>query len=216
MCTQCSRKQINVFRGNVSAGFTAATADAGGADTPTSTCSTPMASRRSASPEPPDPAKPITDVSTLHALSLSASLLDCARVVSQQRCPQAPGAQAVRIGFVLRHLLVAGFAPESLRGALTIEGQIIFTRGRRAWTGSDLVDWLIEVSGGLVRSRQQACAMWQCLLEEGVILHGESRQGPPSRDPVRSVSTHFIEYCTRYGLNQCGMQVKRRLPCPSC
>lgn len=79
----------------------------------------------------------------------------------------------MRIGYVLRHLLVAGFAPETLRGALTLDGQVIFARGRRAWTGSDLVDWLMEVSAGLVRSRQQACAMWQCLLEEGVILHGE-------------------------------------------
>ncbi|XP_052127914.1 rap guanine nucleotide exchange factor 4-like [Frankliniella occidentalis] len=115
--------------------------------TPSSPCTTPtVTSRRSASPDEPDPAKPITD---------------------------APGAQAIRIGFVLRHLLAAGFAPDSLRGALTLDGQVIFARGRRAWTGSDLVDWLIEVSGGLVRSRQQACAMWQCLLEEGVIVHGE-------------------------------------------
>lgn len=102
---------------------------------------------------------------------------------------QTPGAQAVRIGYVLRHLLVAGFAPETLRAAATLDGQVIFARGRRAWTGSDLVDWLMEVSAGLVRSRQQACAMWQCLLEEGVILHGEY---PPGKFNVEGTTNQLI------------------------
>ena len=34
---------------------------------------------------------------------------------------------------------------------------------------TEMVDWMVEQG---VRSRYQAVGMWQALLEEGVILHG--------------------------------------------
>lgn len=38
--------------------------------------------------------------------------------------------------------------------------------------GTDMVDWLIQQSS-LVKSRNQAVGMWQALLEEGIIVHGQ-------------------------------------------
>lgn len=46
---------------------------------------------------------------------------------------------------------------------------------RQCMIGTEMVDWLMQYST-LVLTRIQAVGMWQALLEEGVIAHGESYQ----------------------------------------
>lgn len=43
---------------------------------------------------------------------------------------------------------------------------------RRCAPGTELVDWMLNLSPS-VHTRAQAAGMWQALLEEGVISHGE-------------------------------------------
>lgn len=70
-----------------------------------------------------------------------------------------------RAGWALQTLLQSG-APGLLRERKSSTGHAL----RRCAAGTDLVEWLMTVG---VHSRQQATAMWQVLLEEGVITHGE-------------------------------------------
>ena len=42
----------------------------------------------------------------------------------------------------------------------------------RCMVGNEMVDWIMQQCT-LVHSRTQASGMWQALLEEGVIVHGE-------------------------------------------
>jgi hypothetical protein len=70
-----------------------------------------------------------------------------------------------RAGWALQTLLQAG-APGLLRERKSSAGHVL----RRCAAGTDLVEWLMTVG---VHSRQQATAMWQVLLEEGVITHGK-------------------------------------------
>ena len=43
---------------------------------------------------------------------------------------------------------------------------------RRCAPGTELVDWLVNLSP-IVHTRAQAAGMWQALLEEGVLSHGK-------------------------------------------
>lgn len=43
---------------------------------------------------------------------------------------------------------------------------------RKCAPGTELVDWLMELSPS-IHTRAQAAGMWQALLEEGVISHGK-------------------------------------------
>ena len=43
---------------------------------------------------------------------------------------------------------------------------------RRCMVGSEMTDWLLS-QNTLMQTRQQAVGMWQVLLEEGVLVHGE-------------------------------------------
>lgn len=72
-----------------------------------------------------------------------------------------------RAGWTLRTLLLARGAGVA-RDHKMAGGRV----ARRAAAGSDLVDWLLGLSSQ-VHSRSQAVGMWQALLEEGVIAHGE-------------------------------------------
>lgn len=47
---------------------------------------------------------------------------------------------------------------------------------RRCAPGTELVDWLLELSPG-IHTRVQAVGMWQALLEEGVVSHGNKAFG---------------------------------------
>lgn len=42
---------------------------------------------------------------------------------------------------------------------------------RKCALGTELVDWLLNVSA-IVHSRAQTAGMWQALLEEGILSHG--------------------------------------------
>lgn len=53
------------------------------------------------------------------------------------------------------------FSPQKVSGKLI----------RKCALGSELVDWLVNLSA-IVHTRTQAAGMWQALLEEGVLSHG--------------------------------------------
>nr|CAD7591359.1 unnamed protein product [Timema genevievae] len=94
---------------------------------------------------------------------------------------QTPSTQMSRAGWTLRVLLLACDSGAALRDHKS-SGRV----HRRCATGVELVDWLLVVSSS-VHSRQQAVGMWQALVEEGVLTHGqyhpsdisEQREGTP-------------------------------------
>ena len=47
---------------------------------------------------------------------------------------------------------------------------------RRCLVGAEMVDWLLAIgsANGQVKSRHQATGMWQSLLEESIIVHGNT------------------------------------------
>lgn len=51
---------------------------------------------------------------------------------------------------------------------MQVSGKLI----RKCALGSELVDWLLNLSA-IVHTRAQAAGMWQALLEEGVLTHGK-------------------------------------------
>jgi Rap guanine nucleotide exchange factor 4 len=69
------------------------------------------------------------------------------------------------MGWALRALLLndAGGCLKDRK----VSGRLI----RKCAPGSELVDWLMNLSS-VVHTRVQATGMWQALLEEGVISHG--------------------------------------------
>lgn len=79
---------------------------------------------------------------------------------------QTAASQVARAGWVLRTLLLSR-APGLLRDRQSSTGRVL----RRCGAGTDLVEWLMSVSP-TVHTRAQAVAMWQALLEEGVVTHG--------------------------------------------
>jgi len=62
-------------------------------------------------------------------------------------------------------------------GATAATGPVLRDRRgmRNVASGAALVDWLMAISAGTVRKREQAAAMWQVLVEEGVLLHGKEK-----------------------------------------
>lgn len=70
-----------------------------------------------------------------------------------------------KMGWALRSLLLA-----DTNGCLRdrkVSGKLI----RKCAPGIEMVDWLVNLSP-VVHTRIQATGMWQALLEEGVISHG--------------------------------------------
>lgn len=70
-----------------------------------------------------------------------------------------------KMGWALRSLLLA-----DANGCLKdrkVSGKLI----RKCAPGIEMVDWLVNLSP-VVHTRIQATGMWQALLEEGVISHG--------------------------------------------
>ena len=61
---------------------------------------------------------------------------------------------------------------------------------RRCMVGTEMVDWLLQQSP-LVHSRTQAVGMWQALVEEGVVVHGESSQ---DSFLTQTYKCHFTKY----------------------
>ena len=79
---------------------------------------------------------------------------------------QVPSEKLSRAGRVLRTILLT-------RGPYMIRDRKYHLRTyRRCMVGTEMVDWLLSLSPA-VHSRNQAVGMWQALLEEGVLVHGE-------------------------------------------
>ena len=78
---------------------------------------------------------------------------------------QSPSPPMQKMGWALRTLLL-----NDSNGCLKdrkVSGRLI----RKCAPGSELVDWLLNLSP-VVHTRIQATGMWQALLEEGVVSHG--------------------------------------------
>ncbi|XP_066151084.1 rap guanine nucleotide exchange factor 4 isoform X1 [Euwallacea fornicatus] len=73
-----------------------------------------------------------------------------------------------RIGWALRTLLLS---QNTCLKDRKVSGRLV----RRCAPGTELVDWLLDLSPS-IHSRAQAAAMWQALLEEGVISHVSKEQ----------------------------------------
>lgn len=89
-----------------------------------------------------------------------------------------------RAGWVLRTLLLNDDS-STLRDRKTSGGRTI---ARRCASGSELVDWLMNLAPSLAVTRQIATGMWQALLEEGVIYHGEKK---PELEKLKYFVTNF-------------------------
>ena len=79
---------------------------------------------------------------------------------------QAPSEALLRAGYVLRTVLLSR-SPHMIRDRKYHQRTY-----RRCLVGSEMIDWLMDQSA-IVTSRHQAVGMWQALLEEGVVVHGE-------------------------------------------
>lgn len=77
----------------------------------------------------------------------------------------APSQAMGRIGWALRTLLLT---TNSCLRDRKVSGRLV----RRCAPGTELVDWLLQLTPS-IHTRAQAVGMWQALLEEGVISHGE-------------------------------------------
>ena len=73
----------------------------------------------------------------------------------------------LKMGWALRALLISDNS--SCLKDRKVSGRLI----RKCAPGTELVDWLMNLSP-VVHTRIQGAGMWQALLEEGVISHGES------------------------------------------
>ncbi len=70
---------------------------------------------------------------------------------------------------VLRAATASNRNPPVIRDRQYQGGHRIY---RQSMVGTEMVDWLLEIGGSTVLSRHLASAMWQVLLEEGVISQG--------------------------------------------
>lgn len=80
-------------------------------------------------------------------------------------CQQSPSPAMAKMGHSLRSLLLSD-ATGCLKDR-KVSGKLI----RKCAPGIEMVDWLVNLSP-VVHTRIQAAGMWQALLEEGVISHG--------------------------------------------
>lgn len=93
-----------------------------------------------------------------------------------------PSQAMARAGWALRALLLR----PSSRDSTCLKYRVVSGRMvRRCAPGTELVDWLLAAAPGHVSTRAQATAMWQALLEEGVIKHVNGEQ-------------HFKDKCFLY------------------
>lgn len=79
---------------------------------------------------------------------------------------QKPSPPMIKMGWALRALLISDSS--SCLKDRKVSGRLI----RKCAPGTELVDWLMNLSP-VVHTRIQGAGMWQALLEEGVISHGE-------------------------------------------
>jgi len=79
---------------------------------------------------------------------------------------QSPSPQMACVGWTLRTLLLTDSSQSVLRDHKS--ANYVY---RRCASGRELVDWIMSLSPS-IHTRHQAIGMWQALLEEGVISHG--------------------------------------------
>jgi len=79
---------------------------------------------------------------------------------------QSPSSQMACVGWTLRTLLLTDSSQSVLRDHKS--ANCVY---RRCASGRELVDWIMSLSPS-IHTRHQAIGMWQALLEEGVISHG--------------------------------------------
>lgn len=79
---------------------------------------------------------------------------------------QKPSPSMIKMGWALRALLISDSS--SCLKDRKVSGRLI----RKCAPGTELVDWLMNLSP-VVHTRIQGAGMWQALLEEGVISHGD-------------------------------------------
>jgi len=84
---------------------------------------------------------------------------------------QSPSPQMACIGWALRTLLLNDSSQSVLRDHKS--ANCVY---RRSASGRELVDWIMSLSPS-IHTRHQAIGMWQALLEEGVISHGNLASG---------------------------------------
>lgn len=78
---------------------------------------------------------------------------------------ETPSPTIARIGWALRVLLLTDSS--SCLKDRKVSGKLI----RKCALGTELVDWLVNYSV-IVHTRAQAVGIWQAILEEGVLVHG--------------------------------------------
>lgn len=78
---------------------------------------------------------------------------------------QFPSEKVAHAAHVLRTVLMTS-APYMIR-----DRKFHLRTYRRCMVGSEMTDWLLS-QNTLVQTRQQGVGMWQVLLEEGVLVHG--------------------------------------------
>ncbi|GFG28125.1 hypothetical protein Cfor_05169 [Coptotermes formosanus] len=96
---------------------------------------------------------------------------------------QSPSPQMAWVGWTLHTLLLADSSSSVLRDHRSSNSNCVY---QRCASGRELIDWIMSLSPS-IHTRHQAIGMWQVLLEEGVIFHGNLRsvaQSPNQRASV--------------------------------
>ena len=78
---------------------------------------------------------------------------------------QTPSDKLTHVGYVIRTMLLLRSPP------IIRDRKNQMRTYRRCMVGTEMVDWMMTQN--VVRSRHQAVGMWQALLEDGILMHGE-------------------------------------------
>lgn len=121
-------------------------------------------SRRSMSPDQPNPAEPITESPSTIIGRIGwalRTLLLCKIAFTKKKNIFYENKFSLGMQFIL--LLAQNTCLKDRK----VSGRLV----RRCAPGTELVDWLLNLSPS-IHTRAQAAGMWQALLEEAVIFHG--------------------------------------------
>jgi hypothetical protein len=100
---------------------------------------------------------------------------------------QPPSPQMACVGWTLRTLLLTDSSQSVLRDHKS--ANCVY---RRCASGRELVDWIMSLSPS-IHTRHQAIGMWQALLEEGVISHGNL--GSMAHSPYQTILPSTSSWC---------------------
>lgn len=71
-------------------------------------------------------------------------------------------------------------------GNHSVEFTMLNFSHRQCCSGKELVDWLMKQNDGL-QSRSQAVGMWQVLVDEGILAHGEKLESLDVHHRIRDI-----------------------------